>query len=156
MGMNVGGGGGLKSEINVTPLVDVVLVLLIIFMVVTPMLQMGYDVKVPPKAEESATTVTTAVASTDQIILRLSADGKIFINKEEVPPKDFTFRFQQAIQGQESKVIFLAADGEAVYEDVMIFLDQCRDIGAQNIGIVLDEMSGAAADATDVAPPAGG
>ena len=72
MSMNVGGGGGSKSEINVTPLVDVVLVLLIIFMVVTPMLQMGYEVKTPPKVK----TATPQPPDPNQIIVRMDADGQ--------------------------------------------------------------------------------
>ena len=83
--MQVGGSGTIKSDINVTPLVDVVLVLLIIFMVITPVVQMGYLVRVPPKAPAGL----PPSAVNDQIILRLMPDNHIFINKDEVPPTDF-------------------------------------------------------------------
>ena len=75
--MQVGGGGSLRSDINVTPLVDVVLVLLIIFMVITPVVQMGYLVKVPPKAP--ANLPPSAVQ--DQIILRLQGDKSVPIKR---------------------------------------------------------------------------
>jgi biopolymer transport protein TolR len=80
MGMSVGGGGGVRGEINVTPLIDVVLVLLIIFMVITPMLQMGYDVNTPPEVESALPP-----PSSDQIILRMDEQKRIYINKEIIP-----------------------------------------------------------------------
>ncbi|HSS76463.1 MAG TPA: biopolymer transporter ExbD, partial [Thermoanaerobaculia bacterium] len=76
MAMNVGGSGGIRSEINITPLVDVVLVLLIIFMVAVPLLQMGYPVQVPPKVE----TAAPPPQSDDQVIVRLDGQGNMFIN----------------------------------------------------------------------------
>ena len=97
--MQVGGGGSLRSEINVTPLVDVVLVLLIIFMVITPVVQMGYLVRVPPKAP--ANLPPSAVQ--DQIILRLMPNNVIFINKEEVPEANFPGRIRDILHGNTHK-----------------------------------------------------
>jgi biopolymer transport protein ExbD len=136
--MAVGPTTSLKADINITPLVDVVLVLLIIFMVITPILQVGYDTKVPPKSE---TTVTTP--STDQIVLRLEADGRIFINKEEVTESYFPTRLRDVVKGRESRVIFFAASGDAVYDRVLAFMDLCKNNGAANLGIVLEELGGA-------------
>jgi biopolymer transport protein ExbD len=138
MAMAVGPSSSLKADINITPLVDVVLVLLIIFMVITPILQVGYDTKVPPKSE---TTVTTP--STDQIVLRLEADGRIFINKEEVTESYFPTRLRDVVKGRESRVIFFAASGDAVYDRVLLFMDLCKNNGAANLGIVLEELGGA-------------
>ena len=76
MGMSTGSSSGPKSDINITPLVDVVLVLLIIFMVVTPMTQLGYEVQVPPKLD-----APVAPPSNDQLIVRMDETGKTFINK---------------------------------------------------------------------------
>src|SRR5512144_2094735 len=109
--MGMGGGGsrqGPKSEINVTPLVDVVLVLLIIFMVVTPLLQMGYDVETPPKVEGLVTPPTQE----DQLIVRMDAGGHVFLNQEEVPYPQFAVRLGQALKGRENKLAFFAADGD--------------------------------------------
>jgi biopolymer transport protein ExbD len=138
MAMAVGPSTSLKADINITPLVDVVLVLLIIFMVITPILQMGYDTKVPPKSESAVTT-----PSTDQIVLRLEADGRIFINKEEVTESYFPTRLRDVVKGRESRVIFFAASGDAVYDKVLAFMDLCKNNGAANLGIVLEEMGGA-------------
>jgi biopolymer transport protein TolR len=137
MAMQVGPSGSLKADINITPLVDVVLVLLIIFMVITPLVQVGYDAKVPPKTESTV----TPPPSTDQIIIRLETDGRIFINKEEVTERDFPNRLREVLRNRETKVTFFAAAGELPYDRVMSFMDMCRNSGAQNIGIVLEELS---------------
>ena len=137
MSMQIGPSGSLKADINITPLVDVVLVLLIIFMVITPLVQVGYDTKVPPKTEATV----SPPPSTDQIIIRLETDGRIFINKEEVTERDFPNRLRDVLKNRESKVTFFAAAGELTYDRVMAFMDVCRNAGAQNIGIVLEELS---------------
>ncbi len=85
MAMNVGASGGVKSDINITPLVDVVLVLLIIFMISVPLLQMGYPVQVPPKVEAAAPPPTMQ----DQVIVRMDAQGQTFINKQLIPRAQF-------------------------------------------------------------------
>jgi len=92
--MQVGGGGSMRSDINVTPLVDVVLVLLIIFMVITPVVQMGYLVRVPPKAP--ANLPPSAIQ--DQIVLRLAPNNRVFINKEEMTEEQFPNRIREILQ----------------------------------------------------------
>jgi biopolymer transport protein TolR len=131
-----GGAGGIRSEINITPLVDVVLVLLIIFMVAVPLLQMGYPVQVPPKVESRAVQPDQS----DQIIVRLDAQGNAFINKTQIDRADFPGRLRQALTGRAQKVIFFAADGELPYDKVATFMDMVRDAGAQNLGIVFDDL----------------
>jgi biopolymer transport protein TolR len=137
MSMAVGPSGTLKSDINITPLVDVVLVLLIIFMVITPLVQVGYDTKVPPKTESSV----TPPPATDQIILRMESDGRIFINKEEIGEREFPNRLRDVLKNRESKVTFFAAAGDLPYDKVIGFMDVCRNNGAQNLGIVLEEIA---------------
>jgi biopolymer transport protein ExbD len=134
--MDVGSSGGIKSEINVTPLVDVVLVLLIIFMVIQPMLQMGYEVETPPEVKSA----TPPPQNSEQVIIRMDAEGKTFINKLEVPRAQFAERLRTAMTGREKKLAFFAADGELSYEKVVEFMDLCRNNGAQNLGIVFDDL----------------
>ena len=134
MAMNVGGGGSLKSEINVTPLVDVVLVLLIIFMVVIPILQMGYPVETPPENKTAAIVPPSA----DQLIVRMDRDGRTYLNKEEVPIGQFPGRLKQMNRGK--KIVFFAADGELPYGQVAEFMDLCRNNGAEKLGIVFDDI----------------
>ena len=143
MGMNVGGRGGPKSDINITPLVVVVLVLLIIFMVITPIVQMGYEVQVPPKVE----TAAPVPQDSNQVIVRLDAEGRPWINKQMLSMSDFPNRLREALTGRQSKVIFFAADGELEYDRVADFMDLCRDNGAQNLGIVFEDMRGGASGA---------
>lgn len=133
--MQVGGSGTVRSEINVTPLVDVVLVLLIIFMVMTPVVQMGYLVKVPPKAP--ANLPPSAVQ--DQIVLRLVAGPRVLINKEEMTMEQFPHRVREILRGNTSKMVFFSGGREVDYETTMKFLDLARASGAKNIGIIVED-----------------
>jgi biopolymer transport protein ExbD len=137
MAMTGGKMGDMKSDINITPLVDVVLVLLIIFMVVTPLLQRGYETKVPPKQ----VTNTPPPTNLDQIVVRLSEDGGMFINKEQYTERDFLNKLEEITRGRENKVVFFAADGNLLYDKVARFMDMCNDHGAKNLGIVLDDIN---------------
>ena len=149
MAMNVGASGTVKSDINITPMVDVILVLLIIFMISVPLLQMGYPVQVPPKIQ----TAAPPPVQEDQIIVRMDAQGQTFINKAQIPYRDFGGRLQQALTGRQSKVVFFAADGELTYDKVADFMDLCRDSGAENLGIVFDDLRGGPPGATATGAP---
>jgi biopolymer transport protein TolR len=133
--MQVGGSGSMRSEINVTPLVDVVLVLLIIFMVITPVVQMGYLVKVPPKAP--ANLPPSAVQ--DQIVLRLASGPRVLINKEEMSMEQFPNRIREILRGNTSKMVFFAGGRDVDYETTMKFFDLARASGAKNIGIIVED-----------------
>jgi biopolymer transport protein TolR len=137
MGMDVGGHAGPKSEINVTPLVDVVLVLLIIFMVIQPLMQRGYDVSVPPKAEMN----TPPPQSSDQLIVSLTARKEIYLNKERVEAGNLAIRLQELLKNRGNKVVFFSAEDTANYGDAMKVMDIVRNNGAKNIGIVMDWVS---------------
>jgi biopolymer transport protein TolR len=135
--MQVGGSGTVKSDINVTPLVDVVLVLLIIFMVITPVVQMGYMVRVPPKAPANL----PPAAINDQIVLRLAASNRVFINKEEMDMGAFPARIRDILRGNSSKMVFFSGGRDVDYEATMKFLDLARQSGAKNIGIIVEDVS---------------
>jgi biopolymer transport protein ExbD len=133
--MQVGGGGALRSDINVTPLVDVVLVLLIIFMVITPVVQMGYLVRVPPKAPPGV----PPSAIQDQIVLRLQPNAQIYINKDAVPTDQFPQRIHEILHGNTSKMVFFQGSPDNDYETTMRFLDMARASGCKNIGIIVEQ-----------------
>jgi biopolymer transport protein TolR len=149
MAMNMGNAGSIRSEINITPLVDVVLVLLIIFMVAVPLLQMGYSAQVPPKIETA-----TPPPAEDQIIVRMDASGATYINKQLVPYGEFGGALKSALTGRAQKVVFFAADGELPFDKVVDFMDVVRNSGAENLGIVFDDLkSGGGAAAPAAAAP---
>ena len=137
--MQVGGSGSMRSDINVTPLVDVVLVLLIIFMVITPVVQMGYIVRVPPKAP--ANTPPSAVQ--DQIIIRLVDANRVMINKEELDMATFPNRIRDILRGNTSKMVFFSGARDVDYDTTMRFLDTARAAGCKNIGIIVEDPSAA-------------
>jgi biopolymer transport protein TolR len=146
----VGGApGAYKSDINITPLVDVVLVLLIIFMVITPLLQMGYDVKVPPKA-----TVDTPPPSMDQLIVSVTAQNRIYLNKEPLDKQALALRLSEILKNRRDKTVFLSADDAATYGEVASVMDTVRTAGAKNIGIVLETVPVEGVLATPAAPAA--
>ena len=134
MAMHSGTRGGPTSEINITPLVDVVLVLLIIFMVVTPVVRSGYETSVPPVSK------TTSNEPTGDLVVRLEADGGLFINREPVTPGTFATRLQQILQGRGSRPTFVAAAGMVPYQKVVSLMALCREAGAANLAVVVDEL----------------
>jgi biopolymer transport protein ExbD len=133
MAMAAGGTGDYKSDINITPLVDIVLVLLIIFMVITPLLQMGYDVKVPPKS-----TNPNPQIDPDQLIVSLTPQGKMFLNKQELTAPQLATQLTSILKNRRDKTVFFSGDDASVYGDVARVMDICRSAGATNIGIVLE------------------
>ena len=134
--MQVGGSGTVKSDINVTPLVDVVLVLLIIFMVITPIVQMGYLVRVPPKAPPNL----PPSAVNDQIVLRLLPDNRIMINKDDVSSDQFPSRIRELTHGNQSKMVFFSGSRDVDYDSTLKFLDTARAAGCKNIGIIVEDV----------------
>ncbi|HSD71755.1 MAG TPA: biopolymer transporter ExbD, partial [Thermoanaerobaculia bacterium] len=126
--------------------VDIVLVLLIIFMVITPLLQMGYDVKVPPKA-----TVDTPPPALDQLIVSVTPQGRIYLNKEQVDAQSLALRLSEILKNRRDKTVFFSADDSVNYGDVARTMDIVRTAGAKNIGIVLETVP---VEGIVAAPPA--
>ena len=134
MGMGASSPGEYKSDINITPLVDVVLVLLIIFMVITPLLQMGYDVKVPPKVNQPV----NQPPPTDLIIVSLTPQNKIYLNKDEVNAQTLSLRLTEILKNRANKTIFFSGDDASNYGEVIKVMDVCRNSGAKSMGIVME------------------
>ena len=126
------GGGGIRSDINITPLVDVVLVLLIIFMVMTPTLLKQMELTVPEKAEVQM----TPPPSSDQVVVGVTKEGKISINNEMIDESAFIDRMHTVMQNSHDKLVFFNIDDEAIYGDVMHVMDICRGAGAKTLGIM--------------------
>ncbi len=134
MSMNLGKSGGVKSDINVTPLVDVMLVLLIIMMIVAPMLQKGVDVKLP-----TAANTTDKPETQDQTVVAVSADGRLFLNSVEVPENDLIRRINDALENKKAKIVLIKADEDAPYGRVMAAMDSLRKAQVEDMGLVTEK-----------------
>ena len=137
MAMQTNGGGGMVSEINVTPFVDVMLVLLIIFMVTAPMMTQGIDVKLP---ESSA----PAIPSEDErLMVTITQDKKLFINESPVDLESLGTRLPAMVQNQRrEKGVFLRADEKIPYGFVVEVMSLIRQAGINQIGMVTEPLKG--------------
>jgi len=133
MAMQLGKTGGVKSDINVTPLVDVMLVLLIIMMIVAPMLQKGVDVKLPVAANTADKPETQ-----DQTVVAVTADGRLFLNSVEVPENDLVRRVTDALEAKKAKIVLIKADEDAPYGRVMAAMDSLRKAQVEDMGLVTE------------------
>ena len=105
-----GGKGGVKSDINVTPLVDVMLVLLIIMMIIAPMLQKGIDVKLP-----TASNTVDKPETQDQTVVAVNAAGQLYLDQVEVPEADLARRVSEKLESKKAKIVLIKADEDAPY-----------------------------------------
>jgi biopolymer transport protein TolR len=132
MGMDVGSGsGGLRSEINVTPFVDVVLVLLIIFMVLTPLVLKELAVAIPRKADQEV----TADVAAQQVVLELRAGGEIFLGDRPVALSALAARVRETFAARREKLIFIKIDDAASYGLAVQVMDMCRGAGVETLGM---------------------
>jgi TolR protein len=140
MAMDLGGAkGGVKSDINVTPLVDVMLVLLIIMMLITPMLNQGVAVRLP-EATNSVDKPTTQ----DNTVIAISKDGSVYLNAKPVSEAELTTKINEALESKKEKTVFINADEEAAYSAIMSTMDQLRQAGVEDIGLITTHKRAAA------------
>jgi biopolymer transport protein TolR len=139
MGMQAGGpSGGLQSEINVTPMVDIMLVLLIIFMVVTPFLQQGITVAIPrdlrnPDEDQN-------INKESSVIISVPKDGDYFLGKKKVNLDDLKAAVEKALANkkEEDKIVYIKSGVEVSYGEVVKVINAVREKGVDKIGLVAD------------------
>ncbi|HPX62395.1 MAG TPA: protein TolR [Deltaproteobacteria bacterium] len=124
------------SEINVTPFVDVMLVLLVIFMVTAPMMQQGVQVNLP-KAETRAMT-----QAEETVIVTVDKNGRVFINKDQVPASELRPRLTEMFASREKKEIFLKADAGVPYGEVVRAMADIKGAGIERLGMVTEPAAG--------------
>jgi len=134
MAMDLGGAkGGVKSDINVTPLVDVMLVLLIIMMLVAPLLQQGVPVKLP-----TAANTVDKPETQDQTVLAIGRNKELYLNAKPVNEQELATRINELLENKKEKVVLIKADEEVEYGAVMAAMDALRQAGIEDIGLVTE------------------
>ena len=144
MGMAAGGGGGLQSEINVTPMVDIMLVLLIIFMVVTPLLQSGVSVAIPKEMKNPEED--KGIIKESSVVVAITRDNQYYLKKERVDPTDLRDRITKAMENKkpEERIVYIRSDIGANYGSVVEVINTIRQAGIDQIGLVADKKKGGA------------
>ncbi len=135
MSMDVGGAkGGVKADINVTPLVDVMLVLLIIVMLVAPMLQNQVQVQMP-----EATNTKDKPDTADQTVVHVDKRSKLFVNgKEFTSQAEVAARLTEALERATDRTVYLKGDREAPYGAIMAMMDALREAGIESVGLITE------------------
>jgi len=137
--MDLGGAkGGVTSDINVTPLVDVMLVLLIIMMLVAPMLQQGVSVKLP-----TASNTVDKPEVQGQTVVAIGRDKSMYLNAKPVQEAEMATRVNELLENKTEKIVLIKADEEVEYGAVMAAMDQLRQAGIEDIGLITERKKGA-------------
>ena len=138
MSMDVGGAKGkLKADINVTPLVDVMLVLLIIMMLIAPMLQKGVDVKLPLASNSSDKPETQ-----EQTVVAITASKGMFLNGIPIREDDLRTQITTVMENVKEKVVLIKGDENAPYSAIMAAMDRVREANVENIGLITEKKTG--------------
>jgi biopolymer transport protein TolR len=133
MSMQLGSSTGVKSDINVTPLVDVMLVLLIIMMIVAPLLQQGVPVTLPRALNTSEKPETQ-----DQTVVAITADKRYFVNAVQIQPSDLRRRIEEVLESKKERVVIIKADVDVEYGAVMNAMDELRASGIEDMGLITE------------------
>lgn len=136
MGMSLGNKGGAMSNINITPYIDILLVLLIIFMVITPVVQLELEVKVPQNLEEDQ----KAVVDPNVIVVSITESAQIMINSESHTLGDLGTALQQIYNERSNKSMFINASAKLSYGDVVRVIDIAKGAGVGDIGLMTEEI----------------
>jgi biopolymer transport protein TolR len=143
MGMAAGGESGLQSEINVTPMVDIMLVLLIIFMVVTPLLQHGVTVNLPKDLKNPEED--QRIIKDNSIVIAIPNDGEYYLGKEKITKdqvKEKVEKMLANIKKEEDKIVYIKSGVGVSYGDVVNIINEVRALGVDRIGLVADKKKG--------------
>jgi biopolymer transport protein ExbD len=141
------------ADINVTPMVDVMLVMLIIFMVITPMLSKGVSVDM---AKTKNPIPMQAADKSDAIVCAVTRDGKTYLNTNQMPPEDMPAKVKDLLTNRLDKTVFVKADARARYEKVVDVVDNLRAAGVDNLGLLTEQLQDKNAPTKTEGAPAGG
>ncbi|MDQ3908678.1 MAG: biopolymer transporter ExbD [Acidobacteriota bacterium] len=144
MGMAAGGNDKFNSEINVTPMVDIMLVLLIIFMVVTPLLQSGVSVAIPKEMKNPE--VDKAIIKESSVVVAITADNQFYVGKEKIDLTELKDRINKAMENKQpdERIVYIKSDVNADYGSVVEVINTIRQAGIDQIGLVADKRKGGA------------
>ena len=134
MAMDLGSKGSLKADINVTPLVDAMLVLLIIMMLIAPMLQQGVAVQMPEASNTGEKPDTQ-----DQTVVAIDSRGAFYVNAIPVTPDDLIPRVQRVLEDKKEKIVYLKGDKDAKYAAIMDAMDAFRKAQIENIALITEK-----------------
>jgi biopolymer transport protein TolR len=138
MSMNVGGKKGSMSDINITPYIDILLVLLIIFMVITPVRQMDLDVKVPQTSNDNPGV--PRVADPNVIVVSMGESAQLAINQDPTTINDLGKKLQDIYSKRSNKNMFVSASAKLPYGDVVKIIDIAKGAGVGDIGLLTEEI----------------
>ena len=133
------------ADVNVTPMVDVMLVLLIIFMVITPMLSKGIDVE---KFKARNPVAMQAADKSDAVLISVTRDGKTYLGSTQVPPDQLTPKVKDMLKDRADKTCFLKADIRAKYEVVLEIVQNLQAAGVDSLGLLTEQLQDARRPAT--------